>query len=141
MTKYTLGFIFNEDLSKVILIYLSKPGQWNDKLFNGVGGHIDGDEVPCYGMVRECQEETGLSILAEKWSYAGLFHSDKFEIYTFCTKIPEKDFEINVMDEGVTKWRDLERLSVMNTATNTKWMIPLCIDLLQNRIQPFNIKQ
>src|SRR5690242_7587733 len=55
---YTVGFFFNEDLSKVLLIRKAKP-PWQAGRLNGIGGSFEGTESPEKCMDREFLEETG----------------------------------------------------------------------------------
>ena len=71
MKKYTVGFIFNKDLSKVLLIHKTKP-EWQAGRINGIGGKVeDGEEyVDC--MVREAEEETGIKSKSKDWVSTGV---------------------------------------------------------------------
>lgn len=59
MKWYVLGFCFNGDESKVVLISKLKP-QWQVGLLNGVGGKIERNESSLEAMYREFEEETGI---------------------------------------------------------------------------------
>lgn len=56
--EYVLGFMFNEDESKVLLIMKNRPA-WQAGKLNGVGGKIEAGETPIQAMEREFAEETG----------------------------------------------------------------------------------
>jgi len=51
------GFVFNEDMTKVLLIHHKKLNKWL-----GPGGHVDQDEMPHMAVAREIQEEVGLEV-------------------------------------------------------------------------------
>lgn len=51
--QYVLGFLFNENLTKVVLVRKKRP-EWQCGLLNGVGGKIEDGEPPLDAMVREC---------------------------------------------------------------------------------------
>jgi len=88
--KYVVGFSFNEDMSRVLLMLKNRP-EWQEGKYNGVGGKIDGDETPIEAMVREFREETGVATLPEDWYELALLHGtdhagDKFEVHCFSTE-------------------------------------------------------
>jgi 8-oxo-dGTP diphosphatase len=64
--RYSLGFAFSTNLTKVVLIRKNKPafmaGKWN-----GLGGKVEPEETPDQTMVREFKEESGL--LIESWTH------------------------------------------------------------------------
>lgn len=66
MKSYVLGFFFDAKATCVLLIRKQRP-EWQAGKLNGIGGKIEKDETPHNAMVRECQEETGLSTSAKQW--------------------------------------------------------------------------
>lgn len=58
--SYTLGFIRCKDNNKILLLNRNKP-PWMG-LYNGIGGKIQPNETPLECMIREANEETGLSL-------------------------------------------------------------------------------
>ncbi len=66
MQNYSCGFIFNEKKNEVLLIRKNRP-KWQCGMFNGIGGHAEGDETSYECMVRESKEET--TIKDENWKY------------------------------------------------------------------------
>ena len=63
MKHYVLGFVFNQNRTKVLLIQKKRPS-WQADHWNGIGGKIKkySVESPLQAMQRECKEETN-------WSY------------------------------------------------------------------------
>ncbi len=59
MKKYCLGFAFNSDHSRVVLIRKRRP-LWQAGKLNGVGGHVEPGEPEINAMAREFREETGV---------------------------------------------------------------------------------
>jgi 8-oxo-dGTP diphosphatase len=57
--KYVVGFLFNPDLTQVVLIRKVRP-KWQVGKLNGVGGKVEFDETYEAAMVREFREETGM---------------------------------------------------------------------------------
>lgn len=59
--KYTVCFLFNQDLSKCLFIEKNRGFEDHIGKFNGVGGKVDPeDQNEYYGAVREIKEETGV---------------------------------------------------------------------------------
>jgi 8-oxo-dGTP pyrophosphatase MutT (NUDIX family) len=67
---YCLGFAFNEDRTKVVLIKKNKP-DFLKGLLTGVGGYVEPNETPEEAMPREFEEETG--VLITGWKLCGRF--------------------------------------------------------------------
>ncbi len=71
MQNYVIGCILNEKLDKILLLKKTKSpegleGKMIGKL-NFIGGKLEYDETPLEGIIRECNEETGLKI--KNWQY------------------------------------------------------------------------
>lgn len=66
--NFVLGFIFNEALTKVLLVKKNRGSKGLDSmknLLNGIGGHVKENEGFYDAIERECLEETNLKI--ENW--------------------------------------------------------------------------
>lgn len=143
MVNYTLGFIFNEDLTKVLLIKFPERGKWNDNLLNGIGGHIENNESQLNCMIRETKEETDIHIT--HWKYAGVydgsnFTNNEFKVFTFFTFIKEVYGIPYKGEEGETNWYNIEDICKLKTVPNTQWMIPFCLSKLKEEIHgTFNV--
>lgn len=84
--SYVVGFMFNSDRSRVLLIEKNRPA-WQAGKLNGVGGKLEDGEDPNFAMAREFREETGIDTEAQDWALR-LFIEDlrtNAEIYTFTT--------------------------------------------------------
>lgn len=66
MTRYVLGFVFSEDLSKLLLIRKTHPKEQYGKL-NGLGGVIKHAERTGQAMSREFREECGIHVPEKYW--------------------------------------------------------------------------
>jgi len=73
MTKYVLGFMFDEKMNNIILIKKTHP-KWQAGLWNGVGGRIEFDELSIQAMSREFKEETGKRPDPSKWKFVLTMH-------------------------------------------------------------------
>lgn len=59
MKEYVVGFLFSG--KKVVMIRKNRP-DWQAGYLNGVGGHVEQDELPYDAMRREFYEETGYHV-------------------------------------------------------------------------------
>lgn len=66
--RYVVGFMFNSDLSRMVVIKKLNP-EWQRGKFNGVGGKIEPGESDVAAMVREFKEETGVDTEAARWNH------------------------------------------------------------------------
>lgn len=80
--KYALGFMFNEDKTKVLLINKNRPDYQKGRL-NGLGGKPEeGDENnSLFTMIREFKEESG--IYHDKWEQFCELYGDNWSIDVF----------------------------------------------------------
>jgi 8-oxo-dGTP diphosphatase len=132
-TKYVLGFYFNPQGSKVVLIEKLKPS-WQKGKINGVGGKVEGDELPTIGrtmldtynkaMAREFKEETGIETKPQDWE-------------CFCT-YRGKDWYMHIFrafgDVTEAKTMEAEKILVadvdflpLNVVNNLKFLIPMAL--------------
>ena len=56
VNKYTLTLVFNQDKTKVLMVFHNKQ-----QMYNFVGGHIEKGESELNASYRELQEETGIT--------------------------------------------------------------------------------
>jgi 8-oxo-dGTP diphosphatase len=68
MKRYVVGFMFNDDKSKICLIKKNRP-EWQKGLLNGIGGHIELGESSLDSMIREFYEETGVATHIMAWCH------------------------------------------------------------------------
>lgn len=90
MIDYCLGFIFNKDLTQLLLIKKEKPLNQKGKL-NGIGGKVEEGESFYDAMVREVKEEANLDIKDwEELTTEGDF--EYYRISVFTIKLPDSIF-------------------------------------------------
>lgn len=80
ITRYVLGFAFDEHTETVVLIEKQKP-DWQKGFHNGVGGKIEGNEMPIDAMRREFTEETGIDIT--DWKEVGYMYGTTWNCHCF----------------------------------------------------------
>lgn len=128
MKEYVVGFLFNHDLDKVVLIAKQKP-DWQKGFLNGVGGRIEKGETSQQTMVREFKEEAGLEILS--WENICDMQALDCRIYFFKNMLVEGiDLEMVISsqtEEQVRIYRVVD-LPYLKTIPNLKWLIPMCLD-------------
>ena len=127
---YVLGFVFSDCLdSKVLLIEKTKPA-WQKGKLNGIGGKIEPGETPLEAMVRETNEETGLSVVDYVHYCTMSFAQDTVLVF-----VGFADFDL-LRDESPTE----EKLHVVKipdvllkkteipTMSNLPWLIAMAHD-------------
>jgi ADP-ribose pyrophosphatase YjhB (NUDIX family) len=129
---YVLGFMFNDELSKVALIRETEP-DWQRGRLNGVVGSIeDFDGEMHIAMVREFKEETGFETKTSDWKcFLSMSDQDyNWSVYCFATKgdlsqlvsMEEEKIEIvNISDLTLVR-KDL--------VENLTWIVGAAIDHL-----------
>lgn len=81
MKRYTLGFIFNKELSHVLLIKKQRS-TWQKGKYNGIGGHIEEGEEPYECFIREVQEESGIELTKKEVECVGIIENNGDNPYT-----------------------------------------------------------
>ncbi len=126
--EYVVGFLFDLNFDKVVLIEKQKP-EWQKGFLNGVGGKIENSETPTDAMAREFKEEVGYYI--KDWECICEMKAKDCTIYFFKARfntvmalpgeMPSKT------DEKVGVYR-IANLFHLKTIPNLKWLIPMCLD-------------
>lgn len=89
-------------------------------LWNGVGGSLESGESMRDAMVRECQEESGMTIEDYRWVRTGsLMTSGIWQVDVFAAKLNPQESELNSWDE------DFEIRLLDAAETDKAIMIPL----------------
>jgi 8-oxo-dGTP pyrophosphatase MutT (NUDIX family) len=140
--EYCLGYIFNEDKTKVYLLNIDKPGKFGHGLINGLGGKLEPGESYYKAMVREFSEEGGTVI--DDWSYIGEYTGYKSEIesyykvYTYVSIIKEKNLPEFKGPEGLCKWYEIKNLP-KNLSSNVEMSLYFAKKYFENTSFKFNI--
>ena len=127
--KYSIGFLIDAD-NNVVLIRKNKP-EWQAGFLNGVGGHIEEGETPYEAMVREFQEEAGVTF--EKWEqFAKLEEEEKYELYCFKAFVKDvNDMGIKNLTSEVIEIHPLKFLRGQKILPSAMWLIQLALDIIQ----------
>lgn len=130
--NYVVGFAFNKEKTKLLLIQKTKP-EWQAGLLNGIGGKIElFDLTPYEAMTREFLEESNLKTVNDDWYLFGKLDSDYFELHCFVGFFDQKflDTYESVTEEQIFSIdvQDLYNKQFNGCISNLKWLIPLCLD-------------
>lgn len=127
--QYVVGFLFDEERSRVVLIKKNKPA-WQEGKWNGVGGKIERWESSREAMIREFEEEAGQHI--NSWVKFASLNGESFQVHMFCsvTFNPVIEKVRSMTDEEVKVFpiNDLPE----NTVSNLKWLIPMANNLYED---------
>lgn len=107
--NYVVILLFSKDTEKLLLVKRNKkpyPNMWN-----GIGGKIEVDETPIEAAIRECKEETGLTMINPKLLVTYVYpESNPMNSNTHLSVI--YDFidieEVEDNYEGHYEWKDIE---------------------------------
>jgi len=125
MTKYCLGFMFNEKETDVLLIEKAKP-DWQKGKFNGIGGKIEDGESSLQAMRREFKEECGIE--QSIWRYvATMYYMDVWKVDVFTCKSDDV-FNFKTMEKEIVNLIPISELDRFDLLPNLNWLIPMCLD-------------
>lgn len=124
MTKYVVGFLFDNERRRVVLIRKLRP-HWQKGCLNGVGGKIEGIEAASEAMVREFKEETGAIVY--NWNYVAVLQGSDFVVHVFSAADTDALMSARTMtDESVVVLEVNKLLERNDVISNLHWLIPLC---------------
>lgn len=130
MQKYTVGFIFNSTLSKVLLMRKQRP-EWQKGKYNGVGGKIEPGEESRICMRREVAEETGLQTTENDWVYVGEIKSESYNVDIYALIYRGRLDDASTITDEKVHWFEINNLP--NRAIhNLHWVVLLSLDKLKN---------
>ncbi|MEK7530996.1 MAG: NUDIX domain-containing protein [Patescibacteria group bacterium] len=132
MKRYTVGFIFNADLSRVALETKSHP-DWQKGKQNGIGGKIEENETPIACMVREAHEEAGIETKESDWLYFINLErkSNDASVDFFAYRHTGDGGDVKTMTDEVVSWYDVKELPT-TVVSNLRFMIPMAIEKLND---------
>ena len=126
MTGYTVGFIFNSDLTQVALVTKTHP-EWQRGRVNGIGGKIEKGESSTACIAREVQEESGLSTWPDDWKLVIKMKRPAIYVDFYAYLHLGAPNEVSTKTEEAINWYSVSRLP-KTVLSNLTWMIPLAID-------------
>jgi len=130
MTAYTLGFIFDQAFSRVLLMHKQRP-DWQEGRLNGVGGKIEPGEQSLACIVREAREETGLQTAVKEWICVGEIKSDSYSVDVYARIHKGEFLDASTVTDEEIEWFDVNELPDA-VLPNLHWLIPLAIDKIKN---------
>lgn len=143
--RYVVGFLFPLDKpGHVVLLKKStegKPGvEWQDGLWNGLGGKVEDGEMPEAAMARECAEEVdGLRV---DWVHVAVLTDGTFQLDVFRADCAMD--EIPAENDVGERYAAARIDSVVNrkarTIPNLQWLVPMCMGA-DRAFWPFSIIQ
>ncbi len=99
-TRYVLGFVYDTDLQRVLLLMKDKPASIAGRL-NGLGGKVENGEDAYDAISREVHEESGISIKPEKWEDIGWMTSLHWDCHVLRAVVP-----LSVLRQAYTAERE-----------------------------------
>lgn len=125
MTEYVAGFLFDERLEHVALVRKLKPEWQKDKL-NGIGGKVEPGEDIHSAMVREFQEETGVTI--NTWKHEVVLKGNDWTVYFF-SAIDDKIFDVATVEDEEILIVDIDSIwTRSDLMRNLRTLISLALD-------------
>lgn len=94
---------------KILMINRNKSpfmGMWN-----AIGGHVEKNETPLEGALREIKEESGLNIKDATLYSISTWNYDDDEIYVYLSELPENfnlDNYPRVINEGIIDFKTID---------------------------------
>jgi 8-oxo-dGTP diphosphatase len=131
MFRYVVGFMFDEEMKRVLLMLKDRPHWQKDKL-NGIGGKIEeSDPSPEKAMVRKFKEEVGIETTTEVWGLRLLFEDPRTrnELYVYTAKGPID--EAKQMESETPMIIDIpenKSFADVNVVSRLRWMLPMLIE-------------
>ena len=134
MKRYSMGFLFSSDLSRVLLIRKA-PGTRHADLLNGVGGAVELGEDPPAAMAREFAEEAGWTTPLDWVEYA-LCRGDDYELHVFRARADFDPEFSHLTSEGCVSAHGVSHLvdyfSDRHHVADLEWLMPMSRRHLQN---------
>jgi 8-oxo-dGTP diphosphatase len=138
MKKFTVGFLFDEDLKNVLLMHKDRP-DWQVGKINGIGGKFDIGEESLDCIVREVKEESDLDTDKDKWVFLGNMYTDMVHLDIYAYVYGDLSHAKTMTTEKVEAFPVSNLPS--NILSNLRWLIPMAVDKLENHeFEPFKIK-
>lgn len=123
---YVLGFAFNDSGDEVLLIRKNRPS-WQKGKLNGIGGKIEQDETPRMALVREFEEETGVTTAEDDWRPFGKMRGTDFTVHLFTIR-NRFIYDADSMTDEKLKIVAVNRLKDYQIIPNLGYLIAMALD-------------
>ena len=127
--KYTVAFIFNTTMSKVLLVHKQKP-EWQLGKVNGIGGKYEEGETGEQCIQRETREESNLDIPEAAWLRVGTMRLTSGNVGVYAAR-----YEGNLSDAVKNHHEEVEWFGIdslpENAISNLHWLVPLTLKKLE----------
>jgi ADP-ribose pyrophosphatase len=98
--------------------------------FNGVGGKCEPGEDALGCMVRECQEETSLSLPRSAWLYVATIKEPETEIFVFTAVHTGEHTDAIMNDHEEIEWFPYQSLPE-SVISNLHFLVPMAHEMLR----------
>ncbi len=122
MKHYVLGFVFNKEHDKVLLVQKNKP-EWMKGRWNGIGGKIEAGESSMDAMQREGHEETHFRFL---WCKGGVFICPGGTVFVFYAYYNALEIPFQQVEGEPLMVFPIDALPA-DIMRNLRYLIPLCL--------------
>jgi len=137
ITLYNLGYVFNQDKTKVFMLNCSQKEKIGYGKVNAPGGKLNDGECPEDSIAREFKEETGQEVL--DWSLAGKYYGKNYVIYTYCSVVDEALLVPYDGVEGRVEWYEIDKLKEFSLSSNVEFSIKLCLQKIKTPCSLFEL--
>jgi 8-oxo-dGTP diphosphatase len=127
--RYTVGFLFNADLSKVLLIHKLTP-EWQRGKVNGLGGKYEEGEDANRCIARETREEAAVDVPAAEWRRVGSLFGAEWHVDVMAARHAGAESDARSLEEQQVEWFAVGALP-QNAMSNLHWLVPLCLNALR----------
>lgn len=134
---FVVVFIFNHDLTQVLLILKNRPA-WQAGFFNGLGGKLEAGETALQCAWREIREESTLDIREEDWVEVGVIKQPQGDVAVLTTRYESAMNDARTNEDEPIEWHPSDCMP-NNVIANLRWLIPLCQEKLETNFQSFSI--
>lgn len=132
---YVVGFQFNADGTRVALIRKGRP-EWQSGLLNGIGGHVERNESAPAAMLREFEEETGMSQRSTLWREFASVRTWTGSLVAFYSSFTDAVELVRTVTDEEVKVFNVFSLPALKeqTVPNLMWLIPLALTMREDRV-------
>jgi len=133
----TLCFVTHED--KVLLMKRAPHRRVFPNKYNGLGGHIERDETPIQGAIREIKEESGLDV--DNVKLCGVHQVDTNQetgilLFTFTATTSNPDITVTT-DEGTLEWIPIADVTQVDLVEDLTEIIPRALAMQPHDVPYF----